>query len=355
MKKLIRGLGLLVEKINACKNDYMLYWKDNINMDYCKFCREARYKLTRERNPNRKKTLYVILRGLFENFREGTFLRELSGGHGGGVKLGDARTGIHAANLWIQLFESSNMAMISSSLNGNNWLTWSQSVKIELEGKDKVEFIDGLEIKPAEGSAKYKQWRITDSVNWKLDMVNATDHCCTKSSNRSARYLKTLVLDPLPNVSKAYSMVLRVERQGQEIQIVYVAAESQPMTETVSGKGTDLVSDLMEALKILQNKGPQDPVQVYFAKLDEMADEDIYMVPPEGSSIPAGKVCKPGTSITQHKFIRDIIQDTGLTSAKSASTPLPTGLKLSTYASLELSDPEPYRRLVGRLLYLSFT
>ncbi|KAK4407783.1 hypothetical protein Sango_0359300 [Sesamum angolense] len=124
----------------------------------------------------------------------------------------------------------------------------------------------------------------------------------------------------------------------QEIQTVYVAAESQPITETVSGKGTDLVSDLKEALKILQNKEPQDPIQVYFAKLDEMADEDIYMVLPEGSSIPAGKVCKRKCSL-------DIIQDTGLTSADSASTPLPTGLKLSAYASSELSDPEPYRRL----------
>ncbi|KAL0419086.1 UNVERIFIED_CONTAM: hypothetical protein Sradi_1322100 [Sesamum radiatum] len=48
---------------------------------------------------------------------------------------GGARTGIDAANSRIQLFESSNMVMISAPLNGNNWLTWSQSVKIVLEGK----------------------------------------------------------------------------------------------------------------------------------------------------------------------------------------------------------------------------
>ncbi|KAL0409462.1 UNVERIFIED_CONTAM: hypothetical protein Sradi_1880600 [Sesamum radiatum] len=39
----------------------MLYWKDDIDLDYCMFCGEARYKSTRERNPNRKKTPYVIL------------------------------------------------------------------------------------------------------------------------------------------------------------------------------------------------------------------------------------------------------------------------------------------------------
>ncbi|KAL0348613.1 UNVERIFIED_CONTAM: Retrovirus-related Pol polyprotein from transposon RE1 [Sesamum angustifolium] len=62
-----------------------------------------------------------------------------------------------------------------------------------------------------------------------------------------------------------------------------------------------------------------------------------------------------GTSITQHKFIRDIVRDAGLLSAKSVSSPLPVGLKLSSHSSIPLIDPEPYRRLVGRLLYLSFT
>ncbi|KAK4395872.1 hypothetical protein Sango_1741500 [Sesamum angolense] len=42
----------------------MLYWKDEIDLDYFKFCGEARYKPMREQNPNRKKTSYAILRYL---------------------------------------------------------------------------------------------------------------------------------------------------------------------------------------------------------------------------------------------------------------------------------------------------
>ncbi|KAL0362432.1 UNVERIFIED_CONTAM: hypothetical protein Scaly_1198400 [Sesamum calycinum] len=60
-KKLIRDLGLPVEKIDVCKNDRMLYWKDDIDLYYCNFYGEARYKPTRERNPYCKKTLYGIL------------------------------------------------------------------------------------------------------------------------------------------------------------------------------------------------------------------------------------------------------------------------------------------------------
>ncbi|KAL0381077.1 UNVERIFIED_CONTAM: hypothetical protein Sangu_0172000 [Sesamum angustifolium] len=46
MKKLIRDLSLSVEKIDTCTNGSMFYWKDDIDLDYCKFCGEAKYKPT---------------------------------------------------------------------------------------------------------------------------------------------------------------------------------------------------------------------------------------------------------------------------------------------------------------------
>ncbi|KAL0401997.1 UNVERIFIED_CONTAM: hypothetical protein Slati_4229600 [Sesamum latifolium] len=60
-KKLIKDLGLPMEKIDVYKNGCILYWKDDIDLDYCKFCGGARYKPTRVRNPNRKKTPYAVL------------------------------------------------------------------------------------------------------------------------------------------------------------------------------------------------------------------------------------------------------------------------------------------------------
>ncbi|KAL0379287.1 UNVERIFIED_CONTAM: Retrovirus-related Pol polyprotein from transposon RE1 [Sesamum radiatum] len=62
-----------------------------------------------------------------------------------------------------------------------------------------------------------------------------------------------------------------------------------------------------------------------------------------------------GTSVTQTKYITDIVRDTGLINAKSVTTPFPQHIKLSANGGAALSDPEPYRRLVGRLLYLGFT
>ncbi|KAL0434382.1 UNVERIFIED_CONTAM: hypothetical protein Slati_2772500 [Sesamum latifolium] len=60
-KKLIRDLGLPIEKIHACKNGCMLYWKDDIGLEYCKFCGDPRYKPTNDRNPA-KKSPYAVLR-----------------------------------------------------------------------------------------------------------------------------------------------------------------------------------------------------------------------------------------------------------------------------------------------------
>ncbi|KAL2248346.1 UNVERIFIED_CONTAM: Retrovirus-related Pol polyprotein from transposon RE1 [Sesamum indicum] len=62
-----------------------------------------------------------------------------------------------------------------------------------------------------------------------------------------------------------------------------------------------------------------------------------------------------GIYLAQTKYISDILADTGLQNAKAASIPLPPGLKLGSEACSPLPSSDSYRRLIGRLLYLSFT
>ncbi|KAL2230595.1 UNVERIFIED_CONTAM: Retrovirus-related Pol polyprotein from transposon RE1 [Sesamum indicum] len=59
--------------------------------------------------------------------------------------------------------------------------------------------------------------------------------------------------------------------------------------------------------------------------------------------------------VAQTKYVMDIIKDTRLVQAKSASSPFPPGLKLDASSGPVFSRPDSYRRLVGRLLYLGFT
>ncbi|KAL0458745.1 UNVERIFIED_CONTAM: Copia protein, partial [Sesamum latifolium] len=121
-----------------------------------------------------------------------------------------------------------------------------------------------------------------------------------------------LVLDLLPHVNKAFSMVLRVERQRQVNLSLIDSGDSSALlgrgydfrvpewykeltdqkkkngngsggwaytvTQGISGNSVDvptvgrhLVADLMEALKLIQAKVPQDPIHIHFAQGDEMA------------------------------------------------------------------------------------
>lgn len=63
-----------------------------------------------------------------------------------------------------------------------------------------------------------------------------------------------------------------------------------------------------------------------------------------------------GIFINQRKYILDILSDAGQTGCRSATTPMEQHLKLSNEGDL-LEDPSfyRYRRLVGRLLYLTVT
>lgn len=59
--------------------------------------------------------------------------------------------------------------------------------------------------------------------------------------------------------------------------------------------------------------------------------------------------------MSQRKYIHDILKDNDMLASKPTPYPLPTGLKLSTDVGDLLEDPEAYRHLIGRLLYLSLT
>ncbi|XP_074293776.1 uncharacterized protein LOC141620932 [Silene latifolia] len=62
-----------------------------------------------------------------------------------------------------------------------------------------------------------------------------------------------------------------------------------------------------------------------------------------------------GILLNQRKYISDILTDTQMINCKTVPFPFPRGIKLSIDEGDLLSNPEDYRRLVGRLLYLNLT
>ncbi|XP_019195680.1 PREDICTED: uncharacterized protein LOC109189527 [Ipomoea nil] len=70
--------------------------------------------------------------------------------------------------------------------------------------------------------------------------------------------------------------------------------------------------------------------------------------------IEASKV-KGGMNLCQRKFALDILEEAGFLESKPVPTPMVQGLKLARNDGTPLADPTIFRRLVGRMLYLTAT
>ncbi|XP_019171190.1 PREDICTED: uncharacterized protein LOC109166755 [Ipomoea nil] len=62
-----------------------------------------------------------------------------------------------------------------------------------------------------------------------------------------------------------------------------------------------------------------------------------------------------GLNICQRKYALDILEEAGFLNCKPFATPMVPGQRLNKENGSPLSDAAPYRRLVGRLLYLTAT
>ncbi|KAF7842404.1 uncharacterized protein G2W53_004702 [Senna tora] len=77
------------------------------------------------------------------------------------------------------------MTLVTTTLNGRNYLSWSIVVKTALKAKEKIEFID-KSIEAPEDTIQYRKWKCADSMikSWIMnsiskDFVDTFFYCLT--------------------------------------------------------------------------------------------------------------------------------------------------------------------------------
>ena len=66
-------------------------------------------------------------------------------------------------------------------------------------------------------------------------------------------------------------------------------------------------------------------------------------------------ITRAGLFLSQHKYVRDLLANTSMSGAKDVSTPLSTTQSLQLIDGTAAVDSSEFRRIIGRLQYLSLT
>lgn len=74
-----------------------------------------------------------------------------------------------------------------------------------------------------------------------------------------------------------------------------------------------------------------------------------------GIEVACSKIPKKWIYLNQRKYLLDILDDCGLSGARPSDSPMEQNLKLTNIDGELISDHSCYRRLVGRLIYLTIT
>lgn len=66
--------------------------------------------------------------------------------------------------------ESPNTLITTVKFNGSNYLTWSKSVLIHVQGRDKEDYLTGEAKKPPKDDPKFRKWKTENAlvIGWLL-------------------------------------------------------------------------------------------------------------------------------------------------------------------------------------------
>ncbi|KAK2991896.1 hypothetical protein RJ640_011585 [Escallonia rubra] len=138
--------------------------------------------------------------------------------------------------------------------------------------------------------------------------------------------------------------------------IISGALDSNNLTPESNSSLSEISIPAKRVRKVFSKLSGTDPVRIH--KLKQYLDQKFHIKDLGKLKYFLGiEVARStsGVSLSQRKYVLDILSESGLLGSKPSSTPMDQQHKLTPDAGSICSDPGQYRRLVGRLLYLTIT
>ncbi|KAL0374189.1 UNVERIFIED_CONTAM: hypothetical protein Sradi_3334600 [Sesamum radiatum] len=212
--------------------------------------------------------------------------------------------------LQLQSSDHLGMVLVTTPLNGRNFLAWSRAVKIALGAKLKLGFITGECKKPAADSGHYRQWIRVDCMVEKQRQVNMglseleedmalftrgleqridnqnrgifkkrgivdernmkCEHCDRPGLDKSTCFKLHGVLDWYKELNEQK----KKNANGVRAFLAQTSRDKQ-IHKDAKIDGTASSSEVvMEVMRLMKSKVPADPIQVNYAQTDEYAGPD---------------------------------------------------------------------------------
>jgi len=217
--------------------------------------------------------------------------------------------------------DNPGIPFVSIKLDGSNYHSWSRDVSTTLRSKNKLQFVNGTFPRPPPTSDLFGPWDHCNSIvmSW---LVNSLDTPIAPS------------VCWIDIASEIWHVLCKHYYQGDVFRISDIQEEIYALRQG-SLAGNNL-SEITQLKSLLDNRfGIKNLGPLRFFLGFEIARSS------------------KGISLNQRKYALDLLQDTGLLASKPISTPMDYSLTLSMAVGSSILDASIYRRLLGRLVYLT--
>ncbi|KAL0288879.1 UNVERIFIED_CONTAM: Retrovirus-related Pol polyprotein from transposon TNT 1-94 [Sesamum calycinum] len=179
--------------------------------------------------------------------------------------------------LRVQPTNNPGMTLVSNPFNGTSFLAWSRLVRITLGAKMELGYINSKILKPSEDSKEFEQWNRANYMvtSWLLNSISkdiVESFLYVNSARELWQELETrfriLMMDPLSSVTKAYAMVLHVEKQREVSSGITGATQNMAMQNPIepdleefddyAGRDHDPVTCTLPVIDDVTNDGQDD-------------------------------------------------------------------------------------------------